>query len=153
MKTCKKFMKQALKEAEKALKIDEVPIGAVIVYNNEIIGRGYNLKEKSHDPTAHAEMIAIKEAVDFFSDWRLYDCYLYVTIEPCPMCAGAIQQARIKKVIYGASDPKAGAAGSLFNLLQDDRFNHQVEVQKGIMADKARSLLQKFFQKLRNQNN
>ena len=145
----KKHMVEALNEAKKALEINEVPIGAVVVHKDQIIGRGYNLKESQNDATAHAEIVAIKEAADYMTDWRLTDCHLYVTIEPCPMCAGAIQQARIKRLIYGAKDSKSGAAGSLINILNDERFNHQVEITAGVKAEEARKLMQNFFKKLR----
>jgi len=146
-----KYMKEAVKEARKALKIDEVPVGAVIVHNDEIIGRGHNLKEKMGDPVSHAEIIAIKEAANFLGDWRLLDCELYVTIEPCPMCAGAILQARIKRVIYGADDKKSGAVNSLYNLLNDKRLNHRVEVKKGILAGEIKKIMKTFFKNLRTE--
>jgi tRNA(adenine34) deaminase len=116
------FMREALAEAQKAYQLDEVPIGAVVVKNGEVIGRGHNLRESKKDPTLHAEIIAIRQAAAVLGGWRLTDCDLYVTIEPCPMCAGAILQARIRRLIFGARDPKAGCAGSLYNLLEDTRF-------------------------------
>ena len=145
----KKYMKFALIEAKKAYELEEVPIGAVIVYNEKIIARGHNLKEKNNDPTAHAEIIALKKASEYLSGWRLNECDLYVTIEPCPMCAGAMIQARINKLIYGAEDKKMGAVDSLYNLLNDKRFNHQIAVTKGIMVKESRDIMQKFFKKLR----
>src|SRR5690606_16019307 len=122
-----KWMQEAILEAQKAEAIGEVPIGAVIVKDGQIVGRGHNLRETTQDPTAHAEMIAIREASETLQAWRLLHCTLYVTLEPCPMCAGAIVQARIPRVVFGAPDPKAGCAGTLMNLLQESRFNHQVE--------------------------
>jgi tRNA(adenine34) deaminase len=144
-----KWMQAAIEEAEKARKIGEVPIGAVIVRNGEIIGRGHNLRETAKDPTLHAEMIAIRQAAERLGGWRLIGCTLYVTLEPCPMCAGAIVQSRIGKVVYGAADPKAGCAGTLMNLLEDERFNHQAEVISGVMAEQCGSLLTHFFRELR----
>jgi tRNA(adenine34) deaminase len=150
MKNDEYFMLQALAEAQKALELEEVPIGAVVVYKGEIIGRGYNLKERDNDPTAHAEIIALREAAQNLSSWRLDECQLYVTIEPCPMCAGAIVQARIARLVFGAFDPKAGATGSLYNIVEDERLNHQViEVKGGVLAKEARQLMQDFFKKLR----
>ncbi|MFS1510922.1 tRNA adenosine(34) deaminase TadA [Chengkuizengella sp. SCS-71B] len=143
------FMLEAIKEAKIAESKNEVPIGAVVVWKNKIIGRGHNLRETSFDSTAHAEMIAIREASDYLQAWRLLDCSLYVTLEPCAMCAGAIVQSRVKQVIYGASDPKAGCAGTLMNLLQEDRFNHQTEVVTGVLQEECSDLLKKFFKRLR----
>jgi tRNA(adenine34) deaminase len=142
-------MEQALLEAQKAYDMDEVPIGAVVVKDGEIIARGHNLRETGRDPTLHAEMVAIREAARYLGGWRLTGCELYVTIEPCPMCAGAIIQARIQRVVFGAMDPKAGCAGSLYNLLQDPRFNHQVEVVGGVMEEECRRIMQDFFRKKR----
>nr|WP_279380678.1 tRNA adenosine(34) deaminase TadA [Caldicoprobacter guelmensis] len=139
------FMQQALLEAQKAFCLGEVPIGAVIVKEGEIIARGHNLRETEKDPTLHAEMVAIREAARYLGGWRLTGCELYVTIEPCPMCAGAIIQARIQRVVFGALDPKAGCAGSLYNLLQDPRFNHRVEVVGGVMEEECRRIMQEFF--------
>jgi tRNA(adenine34) deaminase len=143
------WMKEAIHEAHKAEALLEVPIGAVVVRNGEIIGRGFNLRETSLDPTAHAEMIAIRQASEYLQAWRLLDCQLYVTLEPCPMCAGAIVQSRIPQVIYGTTDPKAGCAGTLMNLLQEDRFNHQVEVVSNVLQEECASLLTNFFRRLR----
>jgi tRNA(adenine34) deaminase len=143
------WMKQAIAEAKSAEAIDEVPIGAVIVKDGEIIGRGHNLRETAADPTAHAEMIAIKEASERLNAWRLTDCDLYVTLEPCPMCAGAILQSRIRRVIYASPDPKAGCAGTLMNILQDPRFNHRTEVVAGVLQEECSSMLSNFFRKLR----
>jgi len=145
----KKYMNLALAEAQKALEIKEVPVGAVIVHNDRVIGSGYNLKEKTGDPTLHAEIIAIREASKHLSDWRLNNCELYVTLEPCPMCAGAMIQARIKRLVFAAPDKKAGAVRSLYNLLEDERFNHQIDVEHGLMEKESQQLLQKFFKMLR----
>lgn len=143
------WMKEAIKEATKAEELGEVPIGAVIVHNSQVIGRGYNLRETTLSPTAHAEMIAIFEASKYLHAWRLLECQLYVTLEPCPMCAGAIVQSRIEQVIYGAPDPKAGCAGTLMNLLQDERFNHQTKVVSGVLQKECSLLLSQFFRRLR----
>ncbi|TCP70190.1 tRNA adenosine(34) deaminase TadA [Baia soyae] len=143
------YMKVAIEEARKAEKIGEVPIGAIVVFQGEIVGRGYNLREKDQDPTAHAEMIAIQEAAERLGSWRLIDCDLYVTLEPCPMCAGAIIQSRVKRVIFGTLDPKAGCVGSLMNLLQDTRFNHQTEIQSGVLQQECSDLLTQFFRGIR----
>ncbi|MNZ66452.1 tRNA-specific adenosine deaminase [compost metagenome] len=143
------WMQEAITEARKAEQIGEVPIGAIIVKDNEIIGRGYNLRETRFDPTAHAEMVAIRDACDRLGAWRLLDCTLYVTLEPCPMCAGAIVQSRIKRVVYGTSDPKAGCAGTLMNLLQEPRFNHETELTSGILQHDCAALLTQFFRRLR----
>jgi tRNA(adenine34) deaminase len=144
-----RWMRVALEEAQKAAAIGEVPIGAVIVRNGEIVGRGYNRRETDRDPTAHAEMIAIREAAAHLGGWRLIGCSLYVTLEPCPMCAGAILQSRIERVVYGASDPKGGCAGTLMNLLTDGRFNHRAEVVGGVLAEESGSFLTGFFRRLR----
>jgi len=143
------FRQQALGEAQKAYDMGEVPIGAVIVKDGEVIARGHNLREREKDPTLHAEMVAIREAAKHLGGWRLTGCELYVTIEPCPMCAGAIIQARIQRVVFGALDPKAGCAGSLYNLLQDPRFNHRVEVISGVMEEECRRIMQEFFRERR----
>ncbi|PTM56939.1 tRNA adenosine(34) deaminase TadA [Desmospora activa] len=143
------FMLEAIAQAQQAQAIGEVPIGAVVVKDDHIIGRGYNLRETDQDPTAHAEMIAIREAAHTLGSWRLTDCSLYVTLEPCPMCAGAIMLARMERVIYGATDPKGGCAGTLMNLLQDPRLNHQTEVVDGWMREECGALLTRFFRELR----
>lgn len=143
------FMQAAIEEAKKAAQIGEVPIGAVIVRNKEIVGRGYNLRETKKDPTLHAEMIAIREASGRLGGWRLIGCTLYVTLEPCPMCAGAIVQSRIEQVVYGAADPKAGCTGTLMNLLDEPRFNHRVPVIRGIREEECAMLLKEFFRSLR----
>jgi tRNA(adenine34) deaminase len=146
------FMRAAIEEARKAEALREVPIGAVVVRGDDIIGRGYNLRETAKDPLAHAELIAIKEASLSLDAWRLLDCRLYVTLEPCPMCAGAIVQARVPQVIYGTKDPKAGCAGTLMNLLQEERFNHRVDVVSGILQEECAELLTQFFRKLRGKS-
>ncbi|HDT7699233.1 TPA: tRNA adenosine(34) deaminase TadA [Enterococcus faecium] len=143
------WMREAISEALKAEALGEVPIGAVVVKDNEIIGRGYNLREVNYDATAHAEIIAIKQASEHLKAWRLLDCKLYVTLEPCPMCAGAIVQSRIPHVIYGTTDPKAGCAGTLMNLLQESRFNHQTEITSGVLQEECSTLLTSFFRQLR----
>ncbi|MEK7249798.1 MAG: tRNA adenosine(34) deaminase TadA [Bacteroidota bacterium] len=144
-----RWMEYALKEAEQAYKRKEVPIGAVIVYDNRVIGRGYNQIETLKDPTAHAEIIAITAAASQLNNHRLADCTMYVTLEPCAMCAGAIVLARIPTLVYGAPDPKAGACGTLYNIVQDERLNHRVELVRGILEGKCRGILKDFFSKLR----
>lgn len=143
------FMQEALQEAELAYAKGEIPIGAVIVRADEIIGRGHNLKETLHDPTLHAEIVAIRDAAANLGTWRLTGTAIYVTIEPCPMCAGALVQARVARLVYGADDLKAGAVGSLMDIVRDPRLNHQLEVVRGIMADEATEILQRFFTRLR----
>jgi len=138
-------MKEALKEALKALDDNEVPIGAVIVYKDKIIARAYNQRERLKDPTAHAEMIALTQASAYLEDWRLNDTTLYVTIEPCIMCAGALVNARVKRLVYGADDPKAGGCGSIVNVVNDKRLNHQIEVISGIMEKDCQWLMNEFF--------
>lgn len=145
-------MQIAINEAQKAAAIGEVPIGAIIIHEGEIVGRGYNRRETDRDPTAHAEMIAIREASQRLGGWRLMNATLYVTLEPCPMCAGAIVQSRISRVVYGAADPKAGCAGTLLNLLQEERFNHQVQVDGGILSDACGQMLKQFFSQLRQRH-
>lgn len=141
----------ALAQAKRALSKGEVPVGAVIAdADGEIIAKGYNLREASLDPTAHAEMIAIRRAAKRLGTWRLTDCAIFVTVEPCPMCMGAIIQARIKKVIYGCKDPKAGACGSVADLSALKRLNHRVEIEHGVMEDECSLLLKDFFKKLRH---
>ena len=139
------FMLRAIKLAEQALSEDEVPVGAIIVHEQRIVGSGWNQREALQDPTAHAEMIAITQAAAALESWRLEDCTLYVTLEPCPMCAGAILQARVKRVVYAASDPKAGAVDSLFRLLDDPRLNHRTAVTAGLLAEPFGMLLSSFF--------
>jgi len=142
-------MRIALEEAEQALREDEVPVGAVIVYEGRVIARSHNQREQLHDPTAHAEMIAITQAAESRQSWRLDGCTLYVTLEPCPMCAGAILQARLPAVVYGAADPKAGAVDTLFRLLDDPRLNHRVETVAGVLAASCGEILSRFFQEQR----
>lgn len=143
------WMNVAIEQAQKAEKLGEVPIGAVLIHKDEIIGRGYNRREIDRDPMGHAEMMALRQGSLHRGAWRLNECQLYVTLEPCPMCAGALIQARVSQCIYGASDPKSGYAGSLANILQDERLNHQVKVVRGVCADECMSLLKKFFKNLR----
>ena len=144
-----KFMKEALKEAKKAYKKLEVPVGCVIVKDGKIIARGYNQKETKFDTTKHAEILAIQKASKKLQSWRLIDCDMYVTLEPCPMCAGAIINSRIRKVYIGSMDEKTGAVGSVLNLFKDYKFNHNVQFEKGILEKDARITLQDFFQALR----
>ncbi len=143
------FMQTALLEANLAKTLGEVPIGAVIVFEDEIIGRGHNLRETSNDPTTHAEMVAIRQAAEKIGHWRLLDTTLYVTLEPCTMCMGAIILARIPQLVYGCRDPRAGAVGSIYDFSQDERFNHKVEVTEGVLANECSQLLSGFFQELR----
>lgn len=143
------FMKQAVKQAKKAYDKLETPIGCVIVYENKIIARGYNKRNMKKNTLAHAEILAINKASKVLGDWRLEDCTMYVTLEPCPMCAGAIVQARIPRVVIGSMNPKAGCAGSVLNLLQQDGLNHQVEITKGVLAEECSGLMTCFFRELR----
>ena len=143
------YMNEALKEAQKALELDETPIGAVITMNGEIIARGYNRRNTDKNPLAHAEIIVIDQAAKKIKDWRLEECTLYVTLEPCPMCAGAIVQARIPKVVFGARSPKAGFAGSVMNILQLDTLNHQVDVIEGVLQDECSQILKTYFRQMR----
>ena len=147
------YMKQALKEAEKAYKKLEVPVGAVIVKDGKIIARGHNQKETKTDTTKHAEIIAIQKASKKLKAWRLLDCEMYVTLEPCAMCAGAIINSRIKKVYIGTKDNKTGAVGSVLNLFEDFTFNHKVEVEKGILQEECKNMLKQFFKELRKSKN
>ncbi|HEY4312777.1 MAG TPA: tRNA adenosine(34) deaminase TadA [Pirellulales bacterium] len=143
------FMRQALAQARLAAEQDEVPVGAVIVHEGRVIAAAHNQREQLQDPTAHAEMIAITQASAAVGSWRLHDCLLYVTLEPCPMCAGAIVQARLPWVIYGAADPKAGAVDTLFQLLNDARLNHRTQSVRGVLAEEASALLSDFFRQQR----
>lgn len=147
-----KYMKLAIEQAKRASAIGEVPIGAIIVYEDEVIASAYNIRETSQTTLSHAELLAIEKANRHFKSWRLEDCTLYVTLEPCQMCAGAIVQSRIKRVVFGAFDPKGGCAGTLMNLLNDERFNHQVDVIGGVLEEECRLLLTSFFQELRQRN-
>ncbi len=143
------LMQEALKEAKIAYSRQEVPVGAVVVYQNKIIGRTHNQKEELQDPIAHAEILALQQAAKYLGSWHLEDIELYVTLEPCPMCAYGMLQARIKRLIFGTPDPKAGAAGSIINIVQDKRFNHQIEVVSGVLKKECSLILQKFFQERR----
>lgn len=143
-------MKEALKEAQKAYEINEVPIGAVIVRNGEIVGRGYNQKETMKDATLHAEISAIKDACRNLGGWRLPGCTMYVTLEPCPMCAGALVNARVERLVIGARDLKTGACGSVLNIVQTENLNHRVNVEFGTMEEDCSKILKVFFQGLRN---
>lgn len=145
------FMQEAMAEASLAEDLKEVPIGAVIVHDGKVIGRGHNLRECNNDPTAHAEIIAIKQAAEHLDSWRLLDCTLYVTLEPCVMCMGAIILARIPYLVYGTRDPRVGAVGSIYNFAEDERFNHRVEVREGILQQQCSAQLSSFFKQLREQ--
>ncbi|MEE1010375.1 MAG: tRNA adenosine(34) deaminase TadA [Agathobacter sp.] len=144
-----KYMKEAIKQAKKAYALDEVPIGCVIVQNDKIIARGYNRRNTDKNTLAHAEITAIKKASKKTGDWRLEDCTMYVTLEPCQMCAGAIVQSRMKKVVIASMNAKAGCAGSVINLLQMAQFNHQVEIETGLLGDECSAMLSGFFRELR----
>ena len=152
MEQKEKYMREAIRQAKKAAAIGEVPIGCVIVFQGQIVGRGYNRRMIDQNTLSHAELNAIKKASKKLSDWRLDDCELYVTTEPCQMCAGAIVQARIRKVYIGCMNPKAGCAGSIMNLLQVEQFNHQVDIETGILEDECSRLLIDFFKSLRKKD-
>jgi len=143
------WMQLALREAQKAFDEEEIPVGAIVVHEERIIGRGYNQIERLQDPTAHAEMIAITAATNHLKSRRLSDCTLYVTLEPCPMCAGAVVQARISTLVFGAFDPKTGACGTLFNIVQDRRLNHQPHVISGVCDKESEEILKRFFGRVR----
>ena len=145
------YMKEPLKQAKKAYKIKEVPIGCVIVHEDKIIARGYNKRNSKKNTLAHAEIIAINKASKVLGDWRLEDCTMYITLEPCQMCAGAIVQARVKRVVIGSMNPKAGCGGSILNLLQMEQFNHQVDVERGILEEECSQMLKEFFKELREE--
>ncbi|MCK4966414.1 tRNA adenosine(34) deaminase TadA [bacterium] len=147
-----KWMRYALEEAEKALQENEIPVGAVIVHKNKIIGRGYNKVESLQDSTAHAEMIAISAAVAYLGQKWLTDCTLYVTLEPCAMCAGALVLSRIKNIVFGADDPKAGACGSVMNIARNEKLNHSIDIRSGILENECRLILKEFFVKMRERN-
>ena len=147
--THEKYMKDAIRQAKKAAALGEVPIGCVIVHDGQVIGRGYNRRNTDKSTLAHAEITAIKRASKKLGDWRLEDCTLYVTLEPCQMCAGALMQSRIDKVVIGSMNPKAGCAGSVLNLLEMDGFNHKVEVERGILQEECSTMLSEFFRELR----
>ena len=140
-----RYMMAALAEAQAAADENEVPIGAIIVYENKIIGRAHNQRETLSDPTAHAEMIALTQAAAYLDNWRLHGCTMYVTLEPCPMCAGALVLARIDRLVYGPTDPKAGACETLYRIVNDTRLNHRIEVISGFMTEPCRAILQEFF--------
>lgn len=149
MMDAERYMEDALRQAYLAFQINEVPIGCVIVFENKIIGSGYNMRSTKKNTLYHAELIAIYEACQNIGDWRLEDCTIYVTVEPCPMCAGAIVQARIKEVVFGAHNLKAGSCGSVVNLLNQSGFNHQVSVTEGVLKEKCAGLMKDFFKKFR----
>lgn len=149
MTTDEKYMKEAIRQAKKAKALDEVPIGCVIVYEDKIIARGYNRRNTDKNTLSHAELNAIKKASKKLGDWRLERCTMYITLEPCQMCAGAIVQARVSRVVIGSMNPKAGCAGSVLNILQMDRFNHQVELTKGVLQEECSTMLSDFFKELR----
>lgn len=149
MEQDEKYMREALRQAKKAYALGEVPIGCVIVYEGEIIGRGYNRRTTDKNTLAHAEMMAIKRASKKMDDWRLEKCTMYVTLEPCQMCSGAIVQSRMEKVVIGCMNPKAGCAGSILNLLQMEEFNHQVEIEVGVLGEECSNLMKSFFRELR----
>lgn len=147
-----RYMQEALAQAQLALEAGEVPIGAVMVRNGEIIARGHNLRNTKKNPLRHAEIDVINAAADIIGDWRLEDCVLYVTVEPCPMCAGAIVQARIPRVVFGTRNSKAGCAGSILNLLDEPRFNHQVSITEGILQEECSEIMKRFFRRFRKSN-
>lgn len=146
------WMKIALEEAERAASSGDVPVGAVLVRDGVIIGRGQNRREVDNDPTAHAEVIAIREAAASLGTWRLTGSTMYVTIEPCPMCAGALVLARVERLVYGAADPKGGATGTLWNIVQDERLNHRLDVSGGVLESECRDVIRKFFRARREEN-
>jgi len=152
-KSDKELMQIAIKEAKFAEENGDVPIGAVVVYKNQIIGKAYNQREQLQDPTAHAEIIALTQAAAFIESWRLHGCTMYVTLEPCPMCAGALVLARIDRLVYGCDDPKTGAIKSLYNIVNDERLNHIINVTSGVLAEECSGLLQHFFRRRRIENN
>lgn len=149
MTTDEKYMKEALKQAKKAYALKEVPVGCVIVYEDQIIARGYNRRNTDQNTTSHAEINAIRKASKKLGDWRLEGCTLYVTLEPCQMCAGAIVQARVSEVVIGSMNPKAGCAGSILNMLEMHEFNHQVKVERGVLKEECSEMLSAFFRRLR----
>jgi len=146
------YMNEALKLAREAYEIDEVPIGAVIVHKGEIIGRGYNKRNSLGNPLGHAEIIAINEASQYLKDWRIEECTMYVTVEPCPMCSGAIVQGRIPRLVFGTRNKKAGCAGSVINLLQIDALNHQVDITEGVLQEECSSIMTEFFKRFRKKS-
>ena len=144
-------MKAAIEQAKIAEENGDVPIGAVIVYKNQIIAKAYNQRQQLNDPTAHAEIIALTQAAAFVQNWRLNGCAMYVTLEPCPMCAGALVLARLDRLVYGCDDPKSGACGSIYNIVADERLNHRLQVTAGVLAKECGAQLQSFFQQRRNE--
>ena len=146
------YMRIAIEQAKIAEENGDIPIGAVIVYKNQIIAKAYNQREQLADPTAHAEIVALTQAAAFVESWRLNGCTMYVTLEPCPMCAGALVLARVDRLIYGCDDPKAGACKSLYNIVQDERLNHRLEVTSGVLQEQCRQQLQEFFSRRREEN-
>jgi tRNA(adenine34) deaminase len=146
------YMRKAIDAALIAEENGDVPIGAVIVYQNQVIGRAWNQREQLSDPTAHAEIIALTQAASYIGSWRLHGCTIYVTLEPCPMCAGALVLGRLDRLVYGCPDPKTGACGSLYDIVRDDRLNHRLDVTSGVLADDCAALLQTFFRARRNNN-
>jgi tRNA(adenine34) deaminase len=151
-KSDQELMQIAIKEAQIAEENGDVPIGAIIVYDNQIIGRAYNQREQLQDPTAHAEIIALTQAAAFLESWRLHGCTMYVTLEPCTMCSGALVLARINRLVYGCDDPKTGAVKSLYNIVSDQRLNHIIDVTSGVLAEQCSGLLQHFFRHRRIEN-
>jgi tRNA(adenine34) deaminase len=147
-----RYMRLAIDAACIAEENGDVPIGAVIVYRNQVIGRAYNQREQLNDPTAHAEIVALTQAASFIKSWRLHGCTIYVTLEPCPMCAGALVLGRLDRLVYGCADPKTGACGSLYDIVRDERLNHRLEVASGVLADDCAALLQDFFRARRPNN-
>lgn len=150
MKIDREFMRQALVEAQKAADAGEVPVGAVVVRDGEVIAQGFNRRESWQDPTAHAELIAVRRAAEKLGSWRLDDCTVYVTLEPCPMCAGMLVNARVGRLVFGARDPKGGAVRSLFAINEDPRLNHRVEVKEGVLGEECGAILTQFFRSIRD---
>ena len=150
--TDERYMRMAIDQAYIAEENGDVPIGCVIVYEDRVIAKAYNQREQLHDPTAHAEIVALTQAAEYIGNWRLHGCTLYVTLEPCPMCAGALVLGRLDRVVYGTDDPKTGAVRSLYQLVEDARLNHQLEVTCGMMQDECKKQLQAFFQRRREEN-
>lgn len=148
-----RYMRMAIDQAFIAEENGDVPIGCVIVYKNQVIAKAYNQREQLHDPTAHAEIVALTQAAAFIGNWRLGGCTIYVTLEPCPMCAGALVLGRLDRLVYGTPDPKTGAVESLYNIVQDDRLNHRLQVTAGVMQEDCRQQLQHFFRRRRLENN
>lgn len=147
-----RYMQTAMRQAMIAEENGDVPIGCVIVHQGKIIAKAYNQREMLNDPTAHAEMIALTQAAEYIGNWRLHDCCIYVTLEPCAMCAGALVLSRIDRLVYACTDPKTGACESLYNIVQDDRLNHRLEVKKGVLQEQCSTMLSDFFKKRRQQN-